>query len=262
MPEDDAGEVEEPLYGGLEGGRVIRIGRTVRRPAGAWTASVHSLLEHVRAKGFPAPAALGIDDQGRERLEFIEGEAGLRPWPAILLRVAGVMQIGRLLRAYHEAVADFRPARSRWRDGSGSPTPGQIVLHGDFAPYNVIWKGAQIVGVIDWELARPGAAIEDVAFAAFQCVPLRPDAAAKEAGFSAPPDRATRLAAFSEAYGRHGPRTIAQAAVRVLAEDLVRMERLGGAGEEPWAGFLRRGLRERTRAEAAWLRQWLERAKS
>jgi len=90
-------EVEEPLFGG----RVVKVGDTVRRPAGAWTPTIQALLAHLQAKGFPAPAPLGVDDRGREVVAYLPGRASTHPWPAALLAPSGARQVGALLRAYH-----------------------------------------------------------------------------------------------------------------------------------------------------------------
>ena len=70
---------EEPLPGGNVSTGVVRVGDTVRRPAGPHTAAVHALLSHLHAVGFEgAPQPLGIDELGREVLSFIPGTV---PWP-------------------------------------------------------------------------------------------------------------------------------------------------------------------------------------
>jgi hypothetical protein len=66
----------ESLYGGLVD-RAVRIGATVRRPAGPWTPTVHALLDHLESHGFLAPRARGIDEDGREILSYLEGDAEL-----------------------------------------------------------------------------------------------------------------------------------------------------------------------------------------
>jgi hypothetical protein len=67
--------VEEiPLAGGNVSGGVVRVGDTVRRPAGPWTPAVHALLDHLHAVGFRgAPRPLGLDDRGREVLTYVPG---------------------------------------------------------------------------------------------------------------------------------------------------------------------------------------------
>jgi len=248
--------IEQPLDGGLADARVVRVGDTVRRPAGPWTPAVQALLRHVRARGFPAPEPLGLDAQGREVVGFVAGEPGNWPWPAALRSARGPAQVGAALAALHSAAEGFSPPPGAvWRSGSGAPAPGEIVLHGDFGPYNLIWRDGALAGVIDWDMAHPGPPIEDAAFAAVHCVPLRPDAAAAEVGFPEPPDRRARLAAFAGAYGRFSPAELIAGALTVQVAALADMRRRGAAGHEPWAGYLRRGLAERTQAELAWLRE-------
>ena len=248
-----AEELGEPLYGGLEDGRVFRVGDTVRKPAGAWTDTLHALLRHLQARDFPSPRPLGRDARGREMLSFLPGEASLWPWPPALLATDGCRKVGQLLRAYHQAVADFAPpAPAIWRHGPQDLRPGEIVLHGDFAPYNLVWQDDALTGVIDFELARPGAPLEDAAFAAIRLGPLRPDQALMRIGFPDGPDRRARLAAFAAGYGctlealtRQVPRT--------QAAELQRITVWGGEGIEPWATFLAKGLDAAVRLEMDWM---------
>jgi hypothetical protein len=79
--------MERRLLGGNLGG-AVRVGDTVRRSAGPWTPAVAALLRHLEHVGFDrAPGFLGLDQQGREVLSFVEGETvgGARPWPAWLV---------------------------------------------------------------------------------------------------------------------------------------------------------------------------------
>jgi hypothetical protein len=67
-------DTEIPLNGGNMNSGVVRVGDTVRRPAGPWTSAVHALLDHLHAAGFHgAPRPLGLDGHGREVLTFISG---------------------------------------------------------------------------------------------------------------------------------------------------------------------------------------------
>jgi Ser/Thr protein kinase RdoA (MazF antagonist) len=246
-------ETEEPMFGGLANARVFRVGNTVRRPAGDWTPTVHALLQHLQGKGFPAPKPMGLDDKGREIVSYLPGEAGLRPWPAALLETSGVRDVGALLRAYHDAVRDFAPpAPAIWRHGPQELGPGEIALHGDFGPYNLIWNAGRLTGVIDFELARPGAPLEDAAFSVMRVAHLRPDALAQGAGFTSMPDRRGRLNAFAEGYGCDPDDLLARTRSEQLGE-IERMVRLGGRGRQPWTSFLARGLEARAREELRWL---------
>jgi Ser/Thr protein kinase RdoA (MazF antagonist) len=246
-------DVEEPLYGGLIGGRIVRVGETVRRPGGAWTATHHALLNHLQTKGFPASRPLGVDAKGREILSFLPGQCSNWPWPPALLADEGARQVGAMLAAYHAAVADFTPpAPAVWRHGPQGLAPGEIVLHGDFAPHNLIWNEGRLTGVIDFELARPGPALEDAAFAVIRVAQLRPDEMAAKAGFSSPPRRRQRLEAFAEGYGCSLDWLIGGVRPAQISEQ-DRTERLGGAGIEPYASALGRGIAEVIRIELAWI---------
>jgi hypothetical protein len=65
---------EEILPGGTLTGGVVRVGDTVRRPAGPWTPAVQALLRHLHDAGFPGgPRPLGLDERGREVLTFVPG---------------------------------------------------------------------------------------------------------------------------------------------------------------------------------------------
>jgi Ser/Thr protein kinase RdoA (MazF antagonist) len=249
---DGVTQAEEPLSGGIEPGRVVRIGDTIRRPGGPWSSTVHALLVHLRGKGFPAPEPLGLDAAGREILSFLPGRASNWPWPNVLLETTGARKVGAFLARYHDAVADFRPPTPVWRHGAQALRGGDIVLHGDFAPHNLVWSGAEPSGLIDFELARPGRPLEDAGFCVVRTACFRDDAKTVLMGFAEPPDRRARLAAFAEGYGAAAATLLAEARASIVAE-LDRIERLGGAGLEPWGAFRRIGLSAEARAELAWL---------
>jgi hypothetical protein len=60
--------MEIPLSGGNMSSGVVRVGDTVRRPAGPWTPSVHALLTHLHDAGFDgAPRPHGIGRSSADR---------------------------------------------------------------------------------------------------------------------------------------------------------------------------------------------------
>jgi len=243
----------KPLAGGLVEGRVVRLGETVRREAGAWTPTHQALLAHLQNKGFPAPVPLGLDDQGRETVSWLPGRAANWPWPPALLATDGARAVGALLRRYHDAVADFAPPSPPiWRHGPQPIGAGDVALHGDFGPYNLIWSPEELVGVIDFELARPGAPIEDAGFSVVRVAQFRPDEATEPPGFETPPDRRARLDAFAQGYGASRV-ALVEAALQAQRDEIDRIARLGGAGLEPWATFRRRGLEDVAWAELSWI---------
>src|SRR3954451_15774768 len=102
-PGGSAAAAEEPLAGGMgSGGAVVRVGDTVRRPVRAHTAAVGAFLEHLERVGFPgAPRVLGIDEEGREILSYVDGDVGLPPFPAWVGDEALLRSVARLQRELH-----------------------------------------------------------------------------------------------------------------------------------------------------------------
>ncbi len=93
---DDA-EHEHPLMGGNVAVSVVRVGATVRKPVTA--ANVGAYLLHLERQGFRhSPRFLGRDRQGRQVLEYIEGETLTEPE---LLSLEELGQIGAIVRELH-----------------------------------------------------------------------------------------------------------------------------------------------------------------
>lgn len=234
---------------------VVRVGDTVRRSAGPWTPAVHELLRHLETVGFPySPRVLGMDDRGREVLSYLDGVSATRPWPAVLRADDGLRQIGALVRRLRAAVATFVPSPyARWRSGVAW-RPGLLLRHGDLAPWNTLWRGDRLVGLLDWDFAEPAPPLWDVAQAAWYAVPLRGgDKGWQVSGFTAEPDHRHRLDVLCRAAGAD-PAAVLDALVRLQATERARTLDLGTAGVEPYAGFLGRGDLAELDAEAAWLR--------
>jgi aminoglycoside phosphotransferase (APT) family kinase protein len=98
--------------------------------------------------------------------------------------------MGRLLREYHDAVSDWNPRQELvWADGTtGTGGPDELVCHGDFGPWNIVWQGNRTVGLLDWEYANPARPVQDVAWALQFVAPFRDDQTAVNLmGFPEPP---------------------------------------------------------------------------
>lgn len=193
---------EIPLAGGdVNVGEhvVVRVGDTVRRRTGPHTPAVHALLRHFEAVGFNgAPRVLGLDDQGRETLSYVDGEPGLPPVPA----GDGVLSaLGALLRAMHDAQAGFvPPADLAWQETPLRPPTGRVICHNDLYPPNVLFRDGMPVALVDWDFAAPGDPLYDVASAAKHWVPLAPDARARRFGLPTG-RRGPRLRLLCDGYG-------------------------------------------------------------
>ena len=99
----------------------------------------------------------------------------------------------------HDATAGFTvPPEGVWQWPAHAPA--EVICHNDFAPYNLMFEGTELTGVIDFDLASPGPRVWDMGYTAYRFVPLtapgNPDVA-----FPGAAGQARRLAAFCAAYG-------------------------------------------------------------
>lgn len=91
---------------------------------------------------------------------------------------------------------------ARHSGGPDSRAAGRIVLHGDFGPWNLVWRGTRPIRIIDWDYAWPGRLIHDVAYALEYVAPFRDDELCRRwLAYPDVPDRRRRLELFAEAYG-------------------------------------------------------------
>jgi phosphotransferase family enzyme len=176
--------------------QVIRIGATVRRTPPVRANFVHDLLGLLERRGWAgAPRFHGLDDQGREILDYIDAHV---PWDRTrypdpypdqtLIQVAG------LVREFHDLTC-------------GSPLAGthEVICHNDLSPRNTVYTldqdGPQPVAFIDWDLAAPGERIHDLAHVCWQHLDLGP--AVKDVA-----DAARRIRLICDAYGLTDPHRI------------------------------------------------------
>lgn len=159
---------ESPLPGGFVNA-VVRVGDTVRRPASARTRFVGDLLRLLEARGWSgAPRYLGVDDEGREVLSYLEGHVAWEPrQPAAVSSDESLATVARLVREFHDLTA-------------GTPLAGdqEVVCHNDLSPKNTLYQlsGRELrpTAFIDWDLAAPGARIHDIAHVCWQYLDLGP----------------------------------------------------------------------------------------
>lgn len=232
--------------------RVERVGDTVRRPREFWAPAVHGLLRHLEGVGFPAPRVLRVEG-AVEVLSGIEGDSGRDGWAKVVPE-EGLRRWARFLRQYHEAVAGYRPPEdSVWSSTRGGTSAGEIVCHGDFGPWNGVWRGDEVVGLIDWDHARPAPPLFDVAYALEYVAPFRDDEEATEwLAYPAPPDRGRRIGVFCEAYGIEVPRDVVSLVAQQQRTVLQTVEELGRRDIEPIAGWVRDGYWDTVRARIRW----------
>jgi hypothetical protein len=233
---------------------IIRIGDTVHRPTGWWTPAVHKLLQYLESAGFKySPRVLGFDDQGREILSFIEGESGKDGWKKIITD-DGLKRYGKLLRKYHDAVAGFQPdEKSEWAYSAGGLKEGEIICHGDFGVWNIVWQGDEPVGIVDWDLVFPANPRYDVLYALEYSAPFRDDETTlKWHHFPEVPNRNHRIKVFAEAYGLKE--------LGNIVEDVAALQRTVGKyeaylaerGLQPQVDWVANGALEEIEKRAKW----------
>jgi hypothetical protein len=211
--------IEEELAGGNKG-PVHRRGDTVLRTAGEWTPAVHRLLRHCRDAGFTgAPEPLGLTDDGREVLSFLEGDVPAYPLPLWAWSEDTLTSSAELLRDFH-AVSASADHAGPWR--SLAREPEEVLCHNDFAPYNLVYREGQAVGVIDFDFASPGSRLWDLAYLVYRLAPLTTDRAD---GFR-DAERLARLDRIVGAYGGNYSRA------EVLAAVVARLEHLAAFSDE------------------------------
>lgn len=191
----------------LSGGRFAaptRRGRQVIRRPQQDNRTVRLLLEHFASVGCElTPRFLGVEPDGAERLSFIDGVTGYPPLSAELRSDEALVSVARAIRTVHDASVGFvPPADARWHGYDlVQPTVIDCIGHGDLAPWNIVFEGTEVRGIIDWDAARPSSRVWDLGYAAHQFVPFHPAASMPASGWQTEPDRADRLRIFVEAYG-------------------------------------------------------------
>ncbi|MCT9075474.1 phosphotransferase enzyme family protein [Streptomyces fulvoviolaceus] len=252
LHEEEFHDDEQPLSGGNVSAGVVRVGDTVRRPAGPWTPAVHALLGHLHEVGFRSvPRPLGIDERGREVLSFMPGDV---IWPdrfAFVEPPERLARVARLIRDFHDAAKDFTPpADARWN--VLFPVEGaDLITHGDLAPWNLVVGGEDQWAFIDWDNAGPGTRLWDLAYAIHGFVPLSAHPHWQRA------DAADRLRVFADAYGLDEAERrdlIPLLSRRTLAmHDFLRDQ--AAQHKQPWATLWAEGHGDAWRNDAEYIEQ-------
>lgn len=216
--------------GNASRGEVVRVGDTVRKPWTASTPSVIAYVEALRSAGIDAPKPLGRDDNGRQVQEFVPGVLAM---DAGAFSRADLRRVGAMVRAIHDASANFTPPESAvWQSAIPAPA-AEVICHNDLAPWNLIVGDRWVF--VDWDAAAPSTRLWDLAYAA-QAFALG-DASRNEAL------AAGDLAAFVDGYAAdHDLRMLLpQAMIDRTAAMLTLLRTSHETGVEPWATMFTSG---------------------
>lgn len=192
----------------LEGGRekqIVRNENTVTRPSGPWTPTIHKLLRSIRSNGFTsAPIPISVDSNGKETISYVHGDVYNYPLPDSVASTEALQSAAALLRKYHDSTIRFCESLNGNEKWWLPPTePIEVICHGDYAPYNVVFKNMTAVGIIDFDTAHPGSRIWDISYALYRWAPfVNPS---NQNGFGKERDCLLRAKQFCLSYGLPDP---------------------------------------------------------
>jgi hypothetical protein len=193
------------LHGGIaNAGAVVRSGDHVLRPSNPNTPTIHRFLRALSDAGFDgASRPIGVDADGRERLEFVAGDVPVPPYPEWSQSDAALASVARLMRRFHDAAAGAYPPGpdDTWSDEMADPVGGTIVCHNDVCLENVVFRDGEAVALLDFDFAAPGRRVHDLAIFARMCVPIDDDVNKARLGWLPGADLPNRLRLVADAYG-------------------------------------------------------------
>jgi aminoglycoside phosphotransferase (APT) family kinase protein len=209
-----------PLRGGRVTHGIVRVGNTVRRPRTMNSEFVSRLLRHLAVKGFGgAPASLGIDEQGRDMLAFIDGEV---PTDLGFHDDETLCKAASLIRRFHDLSADLVATPAAAAVGI------EVICHNDLSPCNFVFSAGVPIALIDFDAAAPGSRAQDLGYAAWLWLDLG------SAEIAAAEQR-RRLALFLKAYGTDDCRLVLAAMLTRQAFLVGQGRRLGDHAMTRWA---------------------------
>lgn len=255
---------EIPLIGDGATEGIVRIGDTVRRPLRPFSLAIQSYLGYIRQGGFTgAPQPLGIDEEGREVLSYVDGDVPREPLPDWTAGTDVLAGLAALIRRLHEAAEGWEaPPDTEWGTVPGvAPRRGvtafsdgepEIISHRDYCPGNVVFRDGLPAALIDFDLAKPTTKVYDIANAMYWWVPLC-DPLDRAPAF-APLAAAERAAVFADAYGMSSEQRAALAPVATemikrFHDNMARAAQVDAVARRWWDG----GVKDKLPRAEAWI---------
>lgn len=230
----------------------------MRRERGPQSAATDALLTWLQERGLDRVPTLAGRAGRFELLSYLPGEPAFRPWTSFIRSTQWMTELGSWLREYHDAVQGFvLPPGAGFLWGPAQPGPGMVVNHGDLGPWNLLQDGSTLTGVIDWDLARFGSPLDDLAQIALEAVPLKPSSPDR-LGENPPPELVElRLGALCSGYGDIDSGTLRRHTIHYLDRMADEVETLSEAGHQPFGEWQENGVPNDYRAEASFIQAQL-----
>ena len=141
---------EIPFASGESNQKVVKVGNTVRKEPSENSEFVREVMTILSSNNFQySPKYLGIDQKGREKMTYIEGEQMNHTEVTIDL----MKQTLEVLKQFHDILSISELSGDQ-----------ETVLHTDYAPWNLIVREGKLVGIIDFDKIKPGKRIYDVVY--------------------------------------------------------------------------------------------------
>jgi thiamine kinase-like enzyme len=179
---------QEVLDGGWgKDSKPVKIGPTVHRQPSEQSSYVHQVLQLLERVNFEwAPRFLGMDEQGREVLSFIDGyvphgqEVPQQTWS-----LETMQDVFHHIRQLHDLTSGSELAKGQ-----------ECICHGDLSYANTVYRDGKAIAFIDWDWAHPGQRIDDVAYGFLEYLSI-----GEFEGGGAPAERARLSSELAYAYG-------------------------------------------------------------
>ena len=124
-----------------------------------------------------------------------------------------------------------------------------------FAPWNVVWRGDEPVGLIDWDMAGPRPPLYDIAYAVEFTAPFRDDDECLQwLAYPATPHRSRRMEIFAEAYGLASTAGLYEAVLDVQQQRMDNVRALAERGDKRMIDWIAGGWLQQQQAQLQWRR--------